>query len=110
MGRNPATVEEVREAQQHFKEGVDLHEKKDFNEAIKLFQNAASVSPFDEKHLEELKKKVKSGGFKLQQESIAYMGCAAVHLSRLVDELDDAQKEQVPVDENLVKMFREWGN
>lgn len=110
MERKPATVEEVREAQESFKEGVELHEKKDFNKAVEVFKKAASICPFDGKHLEALQKKIKGGGYKLQQESIAYMGCAAVHLSRLVDELDEGQRVQVPVDENLSKMFKEWSS
>jgi hypothetical protein len=38
------------------------------------------------------------------------MGCAAVHLSQLLKELSDEQKEDVPVDENLVKIFSDWDN
>ena len=51
---------------------------------------------------------LKEGKYKLQQESVAYMGCAAVHLSQLVKELTDEQKEEVPVDENLTKIFQDW--
>ena len=50
------------------------------------------------------------GEYKLAQESIAYMGCAAVHLSQLVKELTDEQKEEVPMDENLIKVFSDWDN
>ena len=52
--------------------------------------------------------KLKKGEYKLAQESIAYMGCAAVHLSQLLKELTDEQKEEVPVDENLIKVFSDW--
>ena len=47
---------------------------------------------------------------KLAQESMAYMGCASVHVSQLVKELTDAQREEVPVDENLIKVFNDWEN
>ncbi|MEE9258668.1 MAG: hypothetical protein V3U37_03910 [Nitrospinaceae bacterium] len=108
MERDSATVEDVREAQVHFQEGSRLHEEKDFNRAIETFKKTASVCPYDEKHLEELQKKLKGGSYKLQQESTAYMGCAAVHLNSLINELDDDQKKRVPVDEHLIDMFKGW--
>jgi len=46
----------------------------------------------------------------LAQESMAYMGCASVHVSQLVKQLTDEQKEEVPVDENLIKVFNDWEN
>ena len=82
--------------------------KKDFYSAIESFKKAVMVSPYDEDHLNKFEKKLKEGNYKLQQESIAYMGCAAVHLSQLLKELSDEQKEDVPVDENLVKIFSDW--
>jgi len=110
MVRQPVTVEEFREAQEILKEAMDLHEKKDFYSAIEAFKKAAMISPFNSDHLEELQKKLKEGAYKLQQESIAYMGCAAVHVSQLLKELTDEQREEVPVDENLIKVFNDWDN
>ena len=110
MAKKPATVEEVREAQEILKDAIDLHEKKDFRGAIKSFKKAVMISPFDKEHLNKFQDKLKEGEYKLQQESIAYMGCAAVHLSQLIKELTDEQKEEVPVDENLTKVFNDWEN
>ena len=110
MPRKPVTVEEFREAQEILKSAIDLHEKKDFQNAIKSFKKAVMISPFDEDHLKTFQDKLKEGEYKLQQESIAYMGCAAVHLSQLVKELTDEQKEEVPIDENLTKVFSDWDN
>jgi anti-sigma28 factor (negative regulator of flagellin synthesis) len=110
MVRQPVSVEEFREAQEILKEAMDLHENKDFSSAIESFKKAAMISPFNNAHLEELQKKLKEGTYKLQQESIAYMGCAAVHVSQLVKELTDEQREEVPVDENLIKAFNDWDN
>jgi len=110
MVRQPVTVEEFRKAQDILKEAMDSHEKKDFYSAIESFKKAAMISPFNSDHLEELQKKLKEGAYKLQQESIAYMGCAAVHVSQLLKELTDEQREEVPVDENLIKVFNDWDN
>jgi len=92
------------------KDAIDLHEKKDYYGAIESFKKAVMVSPYDDDLLDKFQKKLKEGNYKLQQESIAYMGCAAVHLSQLLKELSDEQKEDVPVDENLVKIFSDWDN
>lgn len=108
MERNPATIEEVREAQEHLKKGLNNHEQKNYKEAIEEFAKTASIRPFDPGHLEEFRKKLKSGSYKLEQESIAYMGCAAVHLNNLIQELDDEQREEVPVDQQLAEIFKEW--
>ncbi|GJL79885.1 MAG: hypothetical protein NPINA01_28740 [Nitrospinaceae bacterium] len=102
------TVQEVREAQECLKVGMEHHEKKNFNDAVDAFKTTALIHPFDEKHLPELEKKLKAGGFKKQQESIAYMGCAAVHLKQLVQELSDDQKTEVPVDDQLMAIFKDW--
>jgi hypothetical protein len=51
---------------------------------------------------------LKSGSYKLQQESIAYMGCAAVHLNKLIQYLEPEQSEEVPVDESLTSAFKDW--
>ena len=110
MPRKPVTVEEYREAQEILKSAIDLHEKKNFQDAIESFKKAAMISPFNKDHLSKFQDKLKEGEYKLQQESIAYMGCAAVHLSQLVKELTDEQKEEVPVDENLLKVFNDWDN
>ena len=108
MARQPATVEQVREAQELFKEGMAHHEAKRYNEAIAAFTKCAFINPHDANHLPDLKSRLVRGSFKLVQESIAYMGCAAVHLSRMVAELKDDAKKQVPVDEELQKVFQGW--
>lgn len=108
MERKPATIEQVREAQDFLKSGVTHHEAKSYKEAIEAFIKCSSVNPYDSNHLPELKKKIVSGGFKLVQESIAYMGCAAVHLNKLIHELDSEERQQVPVDEGLQKVFQGW--
>ena len=110
MDRKPVTVEEFREAQDILKDAIDLHEKKDFYGAIKSFKKAIEVKPFNESHLDEFQKKLKEGTYKLAQESMAFMGCASVHVSQLVKELTDEQREEVPVDENLIKVFNDWEN
>ncbi len=110
MAKEPVTVEEFREAQEELKDAIDLHEKKDYYGAIESFKKAVMVSPYDDDLLDKFQKKLKEGNYKLQQESVAYMGCAAVHLSQLLKELSDEQKEDVPVDENLVKIFSDWDN
>lgn len=108
MQESPVTVEEVREAQEYLKTGVTQSEEKNFHDAGETFKKSASVHPFDEKHIEELEKKLQAGGFKKQQECMAYMGCAAVHLKQLIAELSDEQKDEVPVDEQLLKVFEGW--
>ncbi len=107
MQQHAVTVEDVREAQDNFKAGVSQHEGKEYQEAVQSFKTSASVLA-DEEHLKEFQKKLKTGKYKLQQESIAYMGCAAVHLSNLINALDDDQKEQVPVDTQLTEAFKGW--
>jgi hypothetical protein len=102
------TVEEVRNAQESLKSGISLHEKKNFKEAIDEFKKSAMTHPFDSKHVDELGVKLKSGSYKLQQESIAYLGCAAVHLNRLIQELEEEQRGEVPVDDSLMSAFKEW--
>ena len=108
MQGSPVTVEEVREAQEYLKTGVTQSEEKNFQDASESFKNSASVRPFDEKHIEELEQKLKAGGFKKQQECMAYMGCAAVHLKQLIAELSDEQKADVPIDDQLLAVFNEW--
>jgi anti-sigma28 factor (negative regulator of flagellin synthesis) len=105
---NLVTVEEVRSAQESLKSGISLHEKKSFKEAIEEFKKSAMTHAFDAKHVEELGTKLKAGTYKLQQESIAYMGCAAVHLNGLIQSLEPGQSEEVPVDESLMSAFKEW--
>ena len=108
MSRKPVTVEEYREAQEILKNAIDLHEKKDFHSAVESFKKATMINPFNKDHLIKFQDKLKEGEYKLAQESVAYMGCAAVHLSQLLKELTDEQKEEVPVDENLTKIFQDW--
>lgn len=108
MGQQTVTVEGVREAQDHLKGGIAHHEQKEFNEAIESFKKSASIHAEDKTLLSELTKKLKVGGYKLQQKSIAYMGCAAVHLNEMVQQLGDEEKQQVPVDEQLATIFKGW--
>jgi len=108
MQESPVTVEEVRKAQEYFKTGATQSEEKDFNDASESFKKSASVHPFDANHVDELERKLKAGGFKKQQECMAYMGCAAVHLKQLIAELSDRQKAEVPVDEQLIEVFNDW--
>ena len=108
MSRQRATVEQVGQVQDYFKAGVDFHGEKKFKEAIEAFRNAAAINPFQENHLDELSKKLKAMSVKLVQESIAYMGCAAVHLKGVIDELDESERELVPVDDSLLNAFKEW--
>ena len=105
---NIVTVEEVRSAQESLKNGIKLHEKKSYKEAIEEFKESAMTHPFDLKHVDELGTKLKSGSYKLQQESIAYMGCAAVHLNKLIQHLEPGQSDEVPVDESLTSAFKDW--
>ena len=102
------TVDEVRDAQDSLKVGMEEHEQKNFKEAIEAFKKSAMIQPFDENHLQELEKKLKAGSYKLQQESIAFMGCACVHLNEMIHGLDEDQKQQVPVDDSLMNAFKEW--
>jgi len=108
MEKHAVTIEEVREAQENLKTGITNHENKQFNEAIDNFKKTASIHPREVDHLKQLQQKLQSGGYKLQQESIAYMGCAAVHLNYLVQQLDEDQKGQVPIDESLSEIFKNW--
>ena len=89
---------------------VSNQPEKKYQEAIEVFKQTASICPFDTGQLDKLKQRVAKEGFKLVQESILYMGCAATHLSKLVEELDEGQKNQVPVDHELLKIFKEWNN
>ena len=106
--KTPVTVDEVRDAQDNFKNGATEHESKNYKEAIAAFKKSAMIHPFDEKHLSELEVKLKEASYKLQQESIAFMGCAAVHLNEMIHGLDEDQKQEVPVDESLMNAFKEW--
>jgi len=108
MTRIPATVEQVREGQEYFKEGLSFHEAKNFKESIEVFKKCALINPYDPVHVDDLTRKLKQGSYKLLQESVAYMGCAAVHLNKLIGELDDRQKEEVPLDPSLSQVFRDW--
>lgn len=108
MSRQTATVEQVRQVQDYFKAGVDFHGEKKFKEAIESFKNGAAINPFQENHLDELSKKLKAMSVKLVQESIAYMGCAAVHLKCMIDELSENEKDLVPVDDSLLDAFKDW--
>ena len=104
----PVTVDAVRDAQDNFKNGTTQHENKNYKEAIEAFKKSAMIHPFDENHISELETKLKEGTFKLQQESIAFMGCAAVHLNEMIYGLDEDEKQEVPIDEALMKTFKDW--
>jgi len=108
MSRQSATVEQVGQVQEYFKAGVDFHGEKKFKEAIDSFKNAAKITPFQDNHLDELSKKLKAMSVKLVQESIAYMGCAAVHLKGVIDELSENERGLVPVDDSLLDAFKDW--
>ena len=108
MQESPVTVEEVREAQEYLKTGITQSEEKNFNEASEAFKQSTSVHPFDEKHIDQLEQKLKAGGFKKQQECMAYMGCAAVHLKQLIAGLSEEKQAEVPVDEQLLAVFKDW--
>lgn len=108
MSRQRATVEQVRQIQDHFKEGVDFHNDKKYKEAVEAFKSAAKINPYDESHLDTLNKKLKAMSVKLVQESIAYMGCAAVHLKSFIDELSENEKDLVPIDNSLTDVFKDW--
>ena len=107
-GKTPVTVDEVRDAQDNFKNGATQHENKNYKEAIAAFKKSAMIHPFDENHLNELEVKLKAASYKLHQESIAFMGCAAVHLNEMIYGLDEDEKQEVPVDESLMDTFKEW--
>lgn len=109
MARQITTVEQVREAQEQFVKGYDLHEEKKFLEAIEHFRGCASVNPADKSHLEKLEQNLNKGSYKLIQKSIAYMGGAANHLCALIDELTEDERDEVPVDKTLAKALREQG-
>ncbi len=108
MSRQQATVEQVRQIQEYFKGGNEYHNEKKYKEAIEAFKNGAAINPFDENHLDELSTKLKTMSVKLVQESIAYMGCAAVHLKAMIDELSEDEQDRVPIDESLVDVFKGW--
>jgi anti-sigma28 factor (negative regulator of flagellin synthesis) len=104
----PLTAEEVHSAQESLKKGISFHENKKFRESIEEFKKAAMTHQSDSKLVEDLGTKLKSGSYKLQQESIAYMGCAAVHLNKLINGIDDAGRQELNVDESLMNAFKEW--
>ncbi len=108
MAKQPVTVEQVREVQDTFKAGVDFHNEKKFKEAIEAFKKGALINCADEEHLPELSKKLKAMSVKLLQESIAYMGCTAVHLNGLIHELSEEERDLVPVDKSLSEAFESW--
>jgi hypothetical protein len=104
----PISVDEVRDAQDSLRTGITEHEAKNFKEAIAAFKKSTMIHPFDENHLSELETKLKGGNFKLQQESIAYMGCAAVHLNEMIHGLSEDEKQEVPIDDSLMNAFKDW--
>ena len=101
----PFALEQIQE---YFKGGNEYHNEKKYKEAIEAFKNGAAINPFDENHLDELSTKLKTMSVKLVQESIAYMGCAAVHLKAMIDELSDDEQDMVPIDDSLVDVFKDW--
>lgn len=107
--RKLSTVFQVVEALEYFKSGYGFHQDKKYKEAIESFQKCSSVNPYEEAHLKELIKKLKAGGFKLIQESIAHMGCAAEHLKSLLDELDESDRQKIEMDKSLKEAFEAWG-
>ncbi|MFQ5715647.1 MAG: tetratricopeptide repeat protein [Nitrospinales bacterium] len=110
MERTPVTIEQVREAQKHCRDGVSLHEAERYEESIELFRKCVSINPRGHERLKELSVKLKRGSFERLQESVAYMGFAALHLHSLIAELSDDKKEQVPVDPLLRDVLGELGD
>jgi hypothetical protein len=108
MDRKTSTVEEVRHAQDLFREGYTFHEQKQYKEAIDRFKECSGVNSFDPEHLDKLTRLLKEGSYKLLQESSAYLGCAVTHLHSLVSELSEDEKDMVPLDEMLLKTFGDW--
>ena len=108
MKRKPSTVEQVRKAQDLFREGYGFHEQKKYKEAIDRFRECSAVNTFDPGHLDKFTKLLKQGSYKLQQESVAFMGCAATHLHSLVKELSEDQRGLVPIDDMLLTTFGDW--
>jgi hypothetical protein len=108
MEKKAVTVEEVRETQELLKSGITLHQEKTYKEAIECFKKSLQVRPENESQIGELEKKLKAGKFKLAQEGIAFMGCASIHLSELVKQLSDEEKDQVPIDKSLDEAFKGW--
>ena len=108
MDRKTSTVEEVRHAQDLFREGYTFHEQKQYKEAIDRFKECSGVNSFDPEHLDNLTRLLKEGSYKLLQESSAYLGCAVTHLHSLVSELSEDEKDMVPLDEMLLKTFGDW--
>jgi len=102
------TVEQVRFSQEQFIKGSNLHEKKSYKEAIEVFKESVSIKPNIENQLDILEKKLVKGSYKLLQKSIAYMGCAANHLYDSINQLSEEEREQVPIDESLDKVFQSW--
>ena len=106
MAKENTAVEQVREAQELFMKGYTLHEEKKYLEAIEQFQGCAAINPVDKSHLEKLEQNLNKGDYKLIQKSIAYMGGAANHLCRLIDELTEDEKDEVPVDKTLANSLQ----
>ena len=109
MTEQGLTVEQVRFSQEQFIKGSDLHEKKSYKEAIEAFKKSVSDKPDIGNQLNLLEQKLVKGSYKLLQKSIAYMGCAANNLYESINQLSEEEREQVPIDTSLDKVFQSWG-
>ncbi len=55
-----------------------------------------------------LEQNLVKGSYKLLQKSIAYMGCAAKSLYESINLLSEEERNKVPIDESLDKVFQSW--
>lgn len=108
MEEQHPSVEQVRLSQEKFIQGSGLHENKKYNEAIEAFKESSAVKTNIGNQLEVLEQKLVKGSYKLLQKSIAYMGCAANNLYTLINQLSDEERDQVPIDKSLDKVFQSW--
>lgn len=108
MAEKQATVEQVRVAQEQFITGSTLHENKNYNDAIEAYKKSVSQNPNVGNQLEILEQNLVKGSYKLLQKSIAYMGCAAKNLYDSINQLSEDERELVPIDKSLDKVFHSW--
>ena len=108
MTEQGLTVEQVRFSQENFIKGSTLHDNKNYKEAIEIFKESVSANPDMVAQLNTLEQKLVKGSYKLLQKSIAYMGCAAKNLYDSINQLSEEEREQVPIDESLDKVFQSW--
>ncbi|MGV7220135.1 MAG: hypothetical protein ACQ9MH_01270 [Nitrospinales bacterium] len=108
MSEQKVTVEQVRVAQEKFISGSSLHDNKNYKDAIEAFKESSSQKPDLGNQLEILEQNLVKGSYKLLQKSIAYMGCAAKNLYDSINQLSEEERDQVPIDKSLDKVFHSW--